>query len=264
MSHLVKFIVSLMASLLFFSATAPTFARAESTDSTNVEQVTSPQHLSADSEVNHPDVNGEPVEVWGTIDENGFPVETSEFTDVHEEEVYTIPGIKTMKDPQYNPAAARILIYATQIAWKGVKTYYKVKEAKVEQAIEDYYGSCFSRYTDLKVIKLEGSSKTIVLEHGTQDWGMEHILSKHHPGYWTGLGYGSTNTFFDDSFTFSDIENVIITVANYGNNEKTILNNYSKKVVLDGYYQNKAYRLVITNGSITTVYPYKWNYGISQ
>ncbi|MGI2326866.1 hypothetical protein [Planococcus sp. YIM B11945] len=93
---------------------------------------------------------------------------------------------------------------------------------------------------------------------------MEHILSKHHPKYWISLGFGSYNTFFEDYFTFCDVENVIITAANYKDNEKKILNNYKDRVVLDGRYLNKPYRLVLTNGSVTTVYPYQWNVGESQ
>ncbi|PGS46508.1 hypothetical protein [Bacillus sp. AFS041924] len=93
---------------------------------------------------------------------------------------------------------------------------------------------------------------------------MEHILSKHHPRYWTGLGRGSTNTFFEPAFNFTDIENVIITVVNYKENENKLIKNWNDKVTLDGYYMSKPYRVVITNGSVTTAYPLGWNYGITE
>ncbi|MGD6796281.1 DNRLRE domain-containing protein [Metabacillus indicus] len=161
-------------------------------------------------------------------------------------------------------AAARIIMEVGRILWKGYKVYDKITEAKVEKAIENHYGDSLNRYSNLKTFKLENTSKKIVLEHGTSSWGMEHILSKHHPKYWTGLGRGTTNTFFPDTFTFSDIENVIITVANYGKNEEKIVKNYNKKVVLDGYYLKKPYRLVINDGSVTTLYPLGWNYGTTK
>ena len=142
-------------------------------------------------------------------------------------------------EPERESENVRIIMTTAKILWKTYKTFLKVKEAQVEAAIEKKYGTIYNRYTDLRSIKLENTKKTIVLEHGTSDWGMEHILSKHHPKYWTGLGYKSKNSFFPENFSFTDIENVIITVANYGNNDKTILNygfGYGKKTSVKGYY----------------------------
>ncbi|MFJ7753197.1 DNRLRE domain-containing protein [Peribacillus muralis] len=157
----------------------------------------------------------------------------------------------------------KILINATRVIWKSVKSYTKKKEVDVENAIEKKYGVSLSKNSDLRKFKLEGYKRKLVLEHGTQSWGMEHILSKHHPKYYTGIGYASKsyNTMLPREFTMSDIENIIITIANYKGNEKKIIDKYNKNenVVLDGYYLDKKYRLVVKKGSVTTLYPKGWN-----
>ncbi|MCF7753210.1 MULTISPECIES: hypothetical protein [Paenibacillus] len=166
----------------------------------------------------------------------------------------------------------RIIMQAAKLLYGTSKTYAKVTEAYVEKAIENEFEAelpfLVTRYSLIKEIWLIGTSDYIELKFGTQDGGMEHIMSKHHPKYWTGLGYKAVqqNSFFYETTSMRDIVTIIATVANYSeSNKKAIRANTSGPVAVDGYYDGKKYRLVVNSDyEVVTLYPYGWNIAESE
>ncbi|UED73227.1 hypothetical protein [Brevibacillus sp. DP1.3A] len=68
---------------------------------------------------------------------------------------------------------------------------------------------------------------------------------------------------FDPGTSMNDIEKIIQDVINYKNNPKWITEQLDEDKFSKKAYRGKSdgdeYKLVIEDGSITTLYPYGWN-----
>ncbi|KLU58245.1 hypothetical protein EL84_00300 [Paenibacillus sp. VT-400] len=175
--------------------------------------------------------------------------------------------------PQSEVRAAsivRIVMQAAKLLFGATKTYNKVTEAYVEKAIENEFEAelpfLVTRNSIIKEFWLIGTSEYVELKFGTSDRGLEHILSKHHPKYWTGLGYREYNSFFNDTTSMREIVEIAIVVANQTqNNKNKIIANNSGNVSVDGTYDGKQYRLVVSSDyEVVTLYPLGWNVAESQ
>ncbi|MBU8715144.1 MULTISPECIES: hypothetical protein [Brevibacillus] len=158
------------------------------------------------------------------------------------------------------------------------EAYEKVRESYVKKEVEELYSNKIEDRdrewdgdvksdTTLKVFKLKGYPDGIHLEFGDpDDYGMTHILARHHPEYWTGdyNGYDRDPlSMFNPSTSMRDIEKIIQSVIDYRENsqwmkERLDQGNYKPKGYV-GYHDGNLYKLVVSGGSITTLYPYGWN-----
>ncbi|MBY0202781.1 MULTISPECIES: hypothetical protein [Paenibacillus] len=164
----------------------------------------------------------------------------------------------------------RIVMEAAKLLFGATKTYNKVTEAYVENAIENEFKDelpfLVTRNSLIEEFWLIGTNEYVELKFGTSDRGLEHILSKHHPKYWTGLGYREYNSFFNDTTSMRDIISIIAVVANQTqNNKNKIIANNSGNVSVDGTYDGKKYRLVVSSDyEVVTLYPLGWNVAESK
>ncbi|RNB58170.1 hypothetical protein EDM57_08675 [Brevibacillus gelatini] len=152
-----------------------------------------------------------------------------------------------------------ILIRAGVIIWRGYKTYEWVSEEIVEGAIEEHYGLRYAS-SNTSLMQYKVGNEVFHLRFGNRNFGLEHILGKHHPEYYYGIGFGSgTNTMFDPSITIEDIENMIAVISHQNKTriERALRND--ERVVVRGTWQDEEYRLVIDDGKVITLYPYGWN-----
>ncbi|EJL31413.1 hypothetical protein [Brevibacillus sp. BC25] len=153
-----------------------------------------------------------------------------------------------------------IIIRAGVVAWKGYKTYERVSEAYVENAIEDHYGLKSSR-SSTTLMEYQVGSEVFELKFGTSKWGLEHILGKHHPKYYYGIDFGKKNSMFEPNIGIEDIENMITILSFQSNNddkiEKALKN--GKRATVYGSWLGEEYTLVIEDGKVITLYPDGWN-----
>ncbi|MCR8844612.1 hypothetical protein NQ117_13050 [Paenibacillus sp. SC116] len=163
-----------------------------------------------------------------------------------------------------------IVMRAAALAYGTKKTYDRVTEAIVESAINNHFDvPMWANYSyNVAEISVQGKNKTINFEFGNSGYGMEHILSKHHPKYWTGLGYGEYNSFFIDSTSIGDIVTIVNTVVNESaaNKNKAVLASLSKEnTAIDGTWNGDKYRVVLDKDlDVITCYPLGWNVADSE
>ncbi|WP_405171243.1 hypothetical protein MHI12_00960 [Paenibacillus sp. FSL H8-0280] len=237
-----KFSLALLLSFALIFSTMNSFALAESTDFNNVSENENNRELTVTEETKKETIDI--IERASNFKQNNT-------------------------DGEIRPQnVVSIIMYLARIAYGATKTYAKVTENHVEDAIKDYFDLSVltTQYTNIKELWLIGSNKKVTIEFGTQSRGFEHIMSKHHPKYWTGLGYREYNSFFNDTTSMQEIVDIIAVVINYSDeNKQKILNNYSNNVAVDGYYSGKLYRVVVDgNLKVVTAYPYGWNVAESR
>lgn len=83
--------------------------------------------------------------------------------------------------------------------------------------------------------------------------GMKHALERHHPDYWDG-SVKSSQTFFSDSLSITDIQDIAGQVINQ-NRDTIIANGTTGMYQIEGVVDGIKYVLGFNNGRIGQLYP---------
>jgi hypothetical protein len=159
-----------------------------------------------------------------------------------------------------------IIIRLAVVAYSSYKTYERVSEQYVEDAVDSEYGlGYFSSDSSVLERYVVGPSDDYIqftLNKGDSPWGMRHILGKHHPKYYYGIDWGTKNTMHYDTTTMEDIGNMINIIAWQGTNSTYIHKQLKAglRATVKGAWLGEDYVLVIgSNKQVITLYPDGWN-----
>lgn len=118
----------------------------------------------------------------------------------------------------------------------GTRTFTKQAPEKAATALKSFSP------TNISI----GSGRTVAIQNSS----MNHVLTNHHPLYWTGAT-GKTTLHYN--LTINDVRARIISIVNA--NKSTIINGNgyaTLPVSIDG----QMYKLIVSNYRINTFYPF--------
>ena len=178
------------------------------------------------------------------IDEDEHDLDEYEYIDLDEDELYSTEFEFIFEDdPRFEEEVVQIQIWGliARVVLSGGKHVVKYGSKLFKKQPTSTASNHLKNFQPARVNI--GGNNTIVLQKSS----MSHILTRHHPKYWTGT---IDKTLFNPSISSGKIRSQIITIIN--RNKSQIRNGYGTiNVKIDG----QKYRLVISNYRVNTFYP---------
>ncbi|MEC2078459.1 hypothetical protein [Metabacillus fastidiosus] len=192
-------------------------------------------------EIEAPDVFNMVQDVeWSTIQEVGSPEEIN-----WDEIPIEVNPDALVEEPtgevQILGIVARIVIVGgAQVIKAGSKIFKKAPTSKVTNALANYTTGTFK--TGSHTFQLTKSDMT-------------HMLTRHHPKYWTGQ-VKQSQTFYDSKLSVNDVKNIALEIAKQ-NNTTLAKQGTNATFQVKGKVDGVEYVLGITKGHIRQLYPTK-------
>ncbi|OIB00960.1 hypothetical protein AK95_00655 [Paenibacillus sp. LC231] len=205
------------------------------------------------------DISGEEID-WDQVEWYETPIENErkDFNDSEElnldkfefisiEEAEAIQkeyGIEVINEDQLSDFQPLWWHIIGRVVWVGGSYVVKVGTRIFTKQAPEKATAALRSFTPTNISI--GSGRTVALQNSS----MNHVLTNHHPLYWTGA---TGKTTFHYNLAINDVRARIISIVNA--NRSTIIsgNGYATiNVSIDG----QMYRLVVSNYRINTFYPY--------
>ncbi|GAA1980020.1 hypothetical protein GCM10009718_16090 [Isoptericola halotolerans] len=177
------------------------------------------------------DASGTPIDTWYELDGGSLVQVVDHGVDT---------AYPVVADPFWIPAivvALRVASVTIKVGSKTVK-YAKAPASRAANALSSY-----------KTLSFKTGAHTFKLDKS----GMKHILTRHHPKYWTG-GSKATQTFFNPNMSVTQVRSLVhgamkqwpATLKSRGTNQR---------ISLSGTYDGVKYKMVIDKGRVVQFYP---------